>query len=169
MHNAKGSGEGLSGAFIPRVPDAEETTMASRSKKLVHIATLLALTVWGLLSAMQGAALGMFAPGTDQYQDVFFNLLVYGSVLVSVLIYLFSGTLASVVMWGATFVALTIVFGSHGIGHASGDVRLSVWAIALRPGLSALVMSLLLPSGGIFSLVFSKEENAGSPQRVSRW
>jgi len=151
------------------MPIAEKTPMASQAKRLFQIATLFALMVWGLVCVMQGAALGMFSPGTDPYQDVFFNALVYASVLASVLVYLFSGTLASVLMWGATFVALTILFGSHGVGHASGTVRSLVWAIALRPGLSALVMSLLLPGGGIFSLVFSREENDRKALGVSKW
>lgn len=108
---------------------------------------LVALGLWGLVSAIQGAGLSMFVSGPHQYTDTTFIELVYFTVIAGVLVSLISAWSASLLLAVATITAITMLYGTGGFGHDSTTTRSLLWAIALRPLLATLVL-LGLPFRG---------------------
>ena len=127
--------------------------MPSIKGRWLEGSVLIALGVWGLVSVLQGAALGMFVSGPDQYSATTFIELVYESVLGGVLVGLFSPRLGAILTFLATLIAVIIVYQTGAFGHGSETAK-SFWeAIAIRPGLATVLLGIL-PAIGPLSRLF---------------
>jgi hypothetical protein len=110
---------------------------------------LLILGAWGLISAFQGAGLSMFVSGLHQYRDTAFIELVYDSVIVAVMIALVSPRVSAALSLIAGLVAAVVVLKTNAFGHGAASAKSLLWAIVLRPGVTAVLLSLLPMVGPI--------------------
>lgn len=126
---------------------------------------LVALGLWGLVSAIQGAGLSMFVSGPHQYADTTFIELVYFTVIAGVLVSLLSAWSASLLLAVTTITAVTMLYDTGGLGQDSTTTRSLLWAIALRPLLAAIVL-MGLPSRGPLLREFAarRARNLNSPR-----
>lgn len=111
----------------------------------------IAMTVWGVISALQGASLGILSSDSAPYAHwaTTFIYLVYYSVLVAALLSFASTRAASAVLCLITIVALGILFFTRpfddGLGLGASLTSL-MRAIALRPALACLVFVVVYRS-----------------------
>jgi hypothetical protein len=127
--------------------------MPSIKNRWFEVSVLIALGLWGLVSVIQGAALGMFVSGPDQYRATTFIELVYESVFGGVLIALFSPRLGAILTFAAALVAVIIVYQTGAFGHGSETAKSFFEAIVIRPGLATVLLGIL-PAIGPMSRLF---------------
>lgn len=102
----------------------------------------------------------MFVSGPNQYRDATFIELVYDSVIVGVLISLFSSRLASILSCAATLAGIMMVYRTNAFGHGSVAGRSFLEAIALRPALATLLLLMLPAIGPLGRLFLRRKANA---------
>ena len=135
--------------------------MPSISKRL-ELPILVALGLWGLASALQGAGLSMFVSGPHQYRDTAFIELVYESVIAGVIIGLVSPRLAAILSCVATVISVALVYETNAFGHGSATAQSLLWATLLRPALSAMLLFFLPSIGPLGRLLMQSRSKTGS-------
>ena len=121
-------------------------------KRHLELPILGLLFTWGMYSAFQGAAFGMFVYGPHTLRDSWFISLVYSSLIAGVMISLISARLAAVVLVIAAFAASLILYKSNFFGHGPATAIPFLWAIAVRPLLASLLLLALPPVGPLVRL-----------------
>ena len=114
----------------------------SLDKNPSRLTVKVLLLLWGILSMAQGAALGFFVSGSDDYSDSYFIELVYCTVLVSALISFFSARTAALLSLAATAGSLTILFASSSLTSNPVIKKSLLLAVANRPFLAAVALIL---------------------------
>jgi hypothetical protein len=136
--------------------------MPSLNKRYIEMVILIPLGLWGLISALQGAAISMFVSGPNQSGVTTFLGMAYFSVIVAVIVGLASPRLAAVLACVATLVASVMVHETNAFGHGLETARSFYWAIALRPGLATVLLFALPPIGPLARMLSQKSPDADS-------
>lgn len=107
-------------------------------KRIFTIAAKLAIAIWGVSNIIQGAALSFFIQN-DNLAGIYVEV-VYGSSIVAALISFVSTSVAILLLLAAILTSVGTLFLSKAWGFGTSDSYSFVEAIALRPGLSLVVL-----------------------------
>ena len=129
---------------------------------------LTGLFIWGLISSYQGMGLSFFVSGIHQGRDEFFIASLYLSVILAVVIALFSPRAGAIVSLGIGITLLIMVFAVGDFHEDATIAREFVWAIIWRPFLAAVFLFPLPPVGPLGRSILRKGKPSVSQPSVSQ-
>jgi len=106
------------------------------------------LLIWGGLSLIKGLGLSFFVNGANQYLQTAYIELVYESVLIGVLISIFSNKLAALALGLVSVLAAGILYDTNFFGHGASALYGDGIEVAIRPALACLTFFILSVSEG---------------------
>jgi len=106
------------------------------------------LLIWGGLSLIKGLGLSFFVNGANQYLQTAYIELVYESVLIGVLISIFSTKFAALALGLITVLAAGILYDTKLFGHGTAALSGFGIEVAIHPALGCLIFLILSVSEG---------------------